>query len=346
LRVQTQTRVTDYSTLSRPTHPPAQSGSPKPACYPILVAQNRIASPSIVSAATCSPDTRFDGRLAPALHNFNRPSSAPAVSPAVGRPASTWAESHRARGWVPIGQHPARLCPISPGAARLTRLGSRKAKDQGRPDDRVTQRSIDNQVVDRKRCDVVATSQTIPPKVPARPAAIQTYIMSNSPPKEQDVEQGGPSGDEQDHMDREQEGAQGQGLGDFEVKEQDRWLPIANGWSCFIRVTPFSIAHNFDLFVPCVTSCASDTMALCESRGRQSAAGFWQIRLIRRRPLPFSHDLHCSSFLTGQRYLDHSDLTSCLLTILLLPLTERGTAPTALQRPMLTSATLLQSPES
>ena len=53
--------------------------------------------------------------------------------------------------------------------------------------------------------------------------------MSDSPPKEQDVEQNAQSGEEQEHMDRDQESAQGQGLGDFEVKEQDRWLPIANG---------------------------------------------------------------------------------------------------------------------
>ncbi|RMZ81182.1 hypothetical protein DV737_g2659, partial [Chaetothyriales sp. CBS 132003] len=55
------------------------------------------------------------------------------------------------------------------------------------------------------------------------------YIMSNSPPAERDVEQSAQSGEEQDQMDREQEGAHGSGLGDFEVKEQDRWLPIANG---------------------------------------------------------------------------------------------------------------------
>lgn len=56
--------------------------------------------------------------------------------------------------------------------------------------------------------------------------------MSASPPKEQDVEQNAQSGEDENPMDREQEGAQGQGLGDFEVKEQDRWLPIANGWFC------------------------------------------------------------------------------------------------------------------
>jgi hypothetical protein len=61
----------------------------------------------------------------------------------------------------------------------------------------------------------------------------KTYIMSDSPPKETDVEQSAQSGEEENPMDREQEGTQ-QGLGDFEVKEQDRWLPIANGWLRFI----------------------------------------------------------------------------------------------------------------
>ena len=56
--------------------------------------------------------------------------------------------------------------------------------------------------------------------------------MSDSPPpKETDVEQSAHSGDEENPM--EPEGPQ-QGLGDFEVKEQDRWLPIANGWLRFM----------------------------------------------------------------------------------------------------------------
>jgi hypothetical protein len=176
--------------------------------------------------------------------------------------------------------------------------------------------------------------------------------MSNSLTKEQDVEQGGHSGDEQDPMDREQEGTQGQGLGDFEVKEQDRWLPIANGWWCFIHVT-LSALRTILICSPLALPPAplrvyQYTMALCESRGPQSAAGYLaNTSHSSSYPLPFSHDLHCSSFLTGQRYLDHSELTSCLLTILppLLPLTGQGTAPTTLQPPMLTSATLLQSPE-
>ena len=64
------------------------------------------------------------------------------------------------------------------------------------------------------------------------PSRLRDYIMSASPPKEPDVEQNANSGVEQDHMDRDQEGTQGTGL-DFEVKEQDRWLPIANGWCTF-----------------------------------------------------------------------------------------------------------------
>lgn len=51
--------------------------------------------------------------------------------------------------------------------------------------------------------------------------------MAASPPKEPDVEQT-QSGEEEGDMSRHDDAI---GLGDFEVKEQDRWLPIANGWS-------------------------------------------------------------------------------------------------------------------
>ena len=55
------------------------------------------------------------------------------------------------------------------------------------------------------------------------------YIMSASPPEKADVDQAPQSEGEQDNN-KEMEGEGGaQGLGDFEVKEQDRWLPIANG---------------------------------------------------------------------------------------------------------------------
>lgn len=75
--------------------------------------------------------------------------------------------------------------------------------------------------------------------------------MAASPPKEPDVEQT-QSGEEEGDMSR-QDDTQGGALGDFEVKEQDRWLPIANGWCIpfFLCVTP--AGQNLDLSVPCVT---------------------------------------------------------------------------------------------
>lgn len=49
--------------------------------------------------------------------------------------------------------------------------------------------------------------------------------MSASPSKEEPEQL---SGEEQENMDQEQQDSQAQGQ-EFEVKEQDRWLPIANG---------------------------------------------------------------------------------------------------------------------
>ncbi len=56
--------------------------------------------------------------------------------------------------------------------------------------------------------------------------------MSTSPPKDVDVEQGVQSPDDPDaHMNDPQD-PHNSGLAyEFEVKEQDRWLPIANGQS-------------------------------------------------------------------------------------------------------------------
>ena len=53
--------------------------------------------------------------------------------------------------------------------------------------------------------------------------------MSSTPPKKDGVEP--PQSPDDEHpMDRNAEETQAQGLGyEFEVKEQDRWLPIANG---------------------------------------------------------------------------------------------------------------------
>lgn len=65
-------------------------------------------------------------------------------------------------------------------------------------------------------------------------ADIYAYIMSASPPtKDTDVEQGDPTPENSGDMDRgDTEAAQRDApFSEFDVKEQDRWLPIANGWS-------------------------------------------------------------------------------------------------------------------
>ncbi|EGD97317.1 hypothetical protein TESG_04728, partial [Trichophyton tonsurans CBS 112818] len=61
-------------------------------------------------------------------------------------------------------------------------------------------------------------------------------MSSASPPKEPEVEPVTQSGDEAEPMEREHHDIQTQGQGEFEVKEQDRWLPIANG--LFIPFSP------------------------------------------------------------------------------------------------------------
>jgi hypothetical protein len=56
--------------------------------------------------------------------------------------------------------------------------------------------------------------------------------MSASPPKETDVEQGVQSPDDTDAQMNDPQDPHASGLAyEFEVKEQDRWLPIANGES-------------------------------------------------------------------------------------------------------------------
>ena len=52
--------------------------------------------------------------------------------------------------------------------------------------------------------------------------------MSVSPPKE-NADAGDATPDNSETMERGEE-AQAREAYDFEVKEQDRWLPIANGW--------------------------------------------------------------------------------------------------------------------
>jgi hypothetical protein len=53
-------------------------------------------------------------------------------------------------------------------------------------------------------------------------------MSSTSPSKEPEVDPEVQSGEEQEHMDKDQHD-HAIAAGEFEVKEQDRWLPIANG---------------------------------------------------------------------------------------------------------------------
>ncbi|KAF7504379.1 hypothetical protein GJ744_002436 [Endocarpon pusillum] len=92
--------------------------------------------------------------------------------------------------------------------------------------------------------------------------------MSDSPPKnEQETEQGAQSGEEPDQMDREQEGAQ-QGLGDFEVKEQDRWLPIAN----VARIMKTALPENAKIAKEakeCMQECVSEFISFITSEASE-----------------------------------------------------------------------------
>jgi hypothetical protein len=76
------------------------------------------------------------------------------------------------------------------------------------------------------------------PTDPGPTSNCEHYMMSASPPKDLDAEVGeqDQSPDEQEqHMDRgQQDASQQPTVFDFEVKEQDRWLPIANGESFLI----------------------------------------------------------------------------------------------------------------
>lgn len=75
--------------------------------------------------------------------------------------------------------------------------------------------------------------------------------MSASPAEKADVDQGDSNPENSEQMERgDTEGARDAAYNEFDVKEQDRWLPIANGWlpRCF---PPFAI---FELHLFCTSS--------------------------------------------------------------------------------------------
>ncbi len=70
--------------------------------------------------------------------------------------------------------------------------------------------------------------------------------MSVSPPKETAEQADANEDNNSESMDRGEE-VQAREAYDFEVKEQDRWLPIANGWSLsqyFMHSRPMDCAFS------------------------------------------------------------------------------------------------------
>ncbi|KAK8222855.1 histone-fold-containing protein [Phyllosticta paracitricarpa] len=95
--------------------------------------------------------------------------------------------------------------------------------------------------------------------------------MSATPPKKTDVEPGAQSPDEssEPHMDREAQDTQAQGLGyEFEVKEQDRWLPIAN----VARIMKTALPENAKIAKEakeCMQECVSEFISFITSESSE-----------------------------------------------------------------------------
>ncbi|MCJ1252711.1 hypothetical protein MMC24_000517 [Lignoscripta atroalba] len=93
--------------------------------------------------------------------------------------------------------------------------------------------------------------------------------MSATPPKETDVEQGAPSPDNSEHMDRGEAEAQARELAyEFEVKEQDRWLPIAN----VARIMKTALPENAKIAKEakeCMQECVSEFISFITSEASE-----------------------------------------------------------------------------
>ncbi|PGH17910.1 hypothetical protein AJ79_00809 [Helicocarpus griseus UAMH5409] len=93
-------------------------------------------------------------------------------------------------------------------------------------------------------------------------------MSSASPPKEPEVEPGTQSGDDAEHMDREHQDTQAQGQGEFEVKEQDRWLPIAN----VARIMKTALPDNAKIAKEakeCMQECVSEFISFITSEASE-----------------------------------------------------------------------------
>ncbi|RDW93540.1 nuclear transcription factor Y subunit beta [Aspergillus mulundensis] len=92
-------------------------------------------------------------------------------------------------------------------------------------------------------------------------------MSSTSPSKEPEVEQEPQSGEEHEQMDKEQD-LHGQGQGEFEVKEQDRWLPIAN----VARIMKLALPENAKIAKEakeCMQECVSEFISFITSEASE-----------------------------------------------------------------------------
>ncbi|PIG87358.1 CCAAT-binding factor complex subunit HapC [Aspergillus flavus] len=92
-------------------------------------------------------------------------------------------------------------------------------------------------------------------------------MSSTSPSKEPEVEPEVQSGEEQEQMDKEQQD-QAQNQGEFEVKEQDRWLPIAN----VARIMKLALPDNAKIAKEakeCMQECVSEFISFITSEASE-----------------------------------------------------------------------------
>ncbi|CAL5872751.1 uncharacterized protein PFLUO_LOCUS7018 [Penicillium psychrofluorescens] len=97
-------------------------------------------------------------------------------------------------------------------------------------------------------------------------------MSSTSPSKEPEVDAEAQSGEDHDQqMDKEQD-PQGQGHPDFEVKEQDRWLPIANVLYSVARIMKLALPENAKIAKEakeCMQECVSEFISFITSEASE-----------------------------------------------------------------------------
>ncbi|KAK2749667.1 hypothetical protein FQN57_005889 [Myotisia sp. PD_48] len=97
-------------------------------------------------------------------------------------------------------------------------------------------------------------------------------MSSTSAPREQEVEPVNQSGDEAEPMEREHQDIQSHSQGDFEVKEQDRWLPIAN----VARIMKTALPENAKIAKEakeCMQECVSEFISFITSEASEKCQG-------------------------------------------------------------------------